>query len=116
MVGLMWGPQGIPRDENERSVLLDSMMTKAAEEGIPLEKICINQSLFQCPPSSVSFKDALLLCSGCLISLQGANLRAAYQMSQTVRLTSYETFSTKFICACLRSVGSRLPSWTDSTK
>ncbi len=39
MVGLMWGPQGIPRDENERSVLLDSMMTKAAEYGIPLEKI-----------------------------------------------------------------------------
>lgn len=39
MVGLMWGPQGIPRDENERSVLLDSMMTKAAEYGIPFEKI-----------------------------------------------------------------------------
>lgn len=39
MVGLMWGPEGIPRDENERSVLLDSMMTKAAEEGISLEKI-----------------------------------------------------------------------------
>ncbi len=39
MVGLMWGPQGIPRDENERSVLLDSMMLKAAEFGIPLEKI-----------------------------------------------------------------------------
>jgi 5-methyltetrahydrofolate corrinoid/iron sulfur protein methyltransferase len=39
MVGLMWGPEGIPRDENERSVLLDSMMTKAAEEGISLERI-----------------------------------------------------------------------------
>ncbi|MDQ1238040.1 MAG: 5-methyltetrahydrofolate corrinoid/iron sulfur protein methyltransferase, partial [Thermodesulfobacteriota bacterium] len=39
MVGLMWGPQGIPRDENERSVLLDSMMTKAGEYGIPFEKI-----------------------------------------------------------------------------
>jgi len=39
MVGLMWGPEGIPRDENERSVLLDSMMTKAAEYGIPLGKI-----------------------------------------------------------------------------
>lgn len=39
MVGLMWGPQGIPRDENERSVLLDSMMTKAAEDGIALERI-----------------------------------------------------------------------------
>jgi 5-methyltetrahydrofolate corrinoid/iron sulfur protein methyltransferase len=39
MVGLMWGPDGIPRDENERAVLLDSMMTKAAEFGIPLEKI-----------------------------------------------------------------------------
>ena len=39
MVGLMWGPEGIPRDENERAVLLDSMMTKAAEEGIGLERI-----------------------------------------------------------------------------
>lgn len=39
MVGLMWGPDGIPRDENERAVLLDSMMTKAAELEIPLEKI-----------------------------------------------------------------------------
>jgi len=39
MVGLMWGPQGIPRDENERAVLLDTMMTKAAEEGIDLERI-----------------------------------------------------------------------------
>jgi 5-methyltetrahydrofolate corrinoid/iron sulfur protein methyltransferase len=39
MVGLMWGPQGIPRDENERAVLLDSMMTRAAEEGISLERI-----------------------------------------------------------------------------
>lgn len=39
MVGLMWGPDGIPRDENERAVLLDSMMTKAAETGIELESI-----------------------------------------------------------------------------
>ncbi len=39
MVGLMWGPDGIPRDENERSVLLDSMMTKAGEYDIPFEKI-----------------------------------------------------------------------------
>ena len=39
MVGLMWGPQGIPRDENERAVLLDSMMTQTAELGIGLEKI-----------------------------------------------------------------------------
>ena len=39
MVGLMWGPQGIPRDENERAVLLDTMMTQAAEHGIGLERI-----------------------------------------------------------------------------
>ncbi len=39
MVGLMWGPEGIPRDENERAVLLDSMMTKAAELGIEIERI-----------------------------------------------------------------------------
>ena len=35
----MWGPDGIPRDENERAVLLDSMMTQATELGIPFEKI-----------------------------------------------------------------------------
>lgn len=39
MVGLMWGPEGIPRDENERSVLLDSMMMKATELDIPLDRI-----------------------------------------------------------------------------
>jgi 5-methyltetrahydrofolate corrinoid/iron sulfur protein methyltransferase len=39
MVGLMWGPEGIPRDENERAVLLDTMMTKAGELGIGLERI-----------------------------------------------------------------------------
>jgi 5-methyltetrahydrofolate corrinoid/iron sulfur protein methyltransferase len=39
MVGLMWGPDGIPRDENERALLLDSMMTQAGENGIELEKI-----------------------------------------------------------------------------
>ncbi len=39
MVGLMWGPDGIPRDENERTILLDSMMTQATELGIGLESI-----------------------------------------------------------------------------
>ncbi|MFC1836117.1 dihydropteroate synthase [Thermodesulfobacteriota bacterium] len=39
MVGLMWGPDGIPRDENERAVLLDSLMTQAMELGITLEQI-----------------------------------------------------------------------------
>ncbi len=39
MVGLMWGPEGIPRDENERAILLDTMVTKAAELGIELEQI-----------------------------------------------------------------------------
>ncbi len=39
MVGLMWGPDGIPRDENERALLLDTMMTQASEHGIELERI-----------------------------------------------------------------------------
>jgi 5-methyltetrahydrofolate corrinoid/iron sulfur protein methyltransferase len=39
MVGLMWGPEGIPRDENERAMLLDSMMTKAVELDISLDRI-----------------------------------------------------------------------------
>ncbi|MEW6111323.1 MAG: dihydropteroate synthase [Thermodesulfobacteriota bacterium] len=39
MVGLMWGPEGIPRDENERAMLLDTMMTKAVEFDISLDRI-----------------------------------------------------------------------------
>lgn len=42
MVALMWGPDGIPRDENERSMLLDSMMTKGAEYGISLERMWVD--------------------------------------------------------------------------
>lgn len=42
MVALMWGPDGIPRDENERSMLLDSMMTKGAEYGIALERMWVD--------------------------------------------------------------------------
>lgn len=42
MVALMWGPDGIPRDENERSMLLDSMMTKGAEYGIELERMWVD--------------------------------------------------------------------------
>jgi 5-methyltetrahydrofolate corrinoid/iron sulfur protein methyltransferase len=39
MVGLMWGPEGIPRDENERAILLDSMMSQTTELGIDLPRI-----------------------------------------------------------------------------
>jgi 5-methyltetrahydrofolate corrinoid/iron sulfur protein methyltransferase len=42
MVALMWGPDGIPRDENERSMLLDSMMTKGTEYGISLERMWVD--------------------------------------------------------------------------
>jgi len=39
MVGLMWGPDGIPRDENERAELLSNMLIRTEEHGISVERI-----------------------------------------------------------------------------
>jgi 5-methyltetrahydrofolate corrinoid/iron sulfur protein methyltransferase len=41
-VALLWGPEGMPRDEAERGVLATELMTKAAEHGIPNEDIWID--------------------------------------------------------------------------
>jgi 5-methyltetrahydrofolate corrinoid/iron sulfur protein methyltransferase len=41
-VALLWGPEGMPRDEAERGVLATELMTKAAEYGIPNEDIWID--------------------------------------------------------------------------
>jgi 5-methyltetrahydrofolate corrinoid/iron sulfur protein methyltransferase len=34
MIGLMWGPEGMPRDEHERGMLTAEILAKAAEYGI----------------------------------------------------------------------------------
>jgi len=39
MVGLMWGPEGMPRDENERGMLTAEILAKAAEYDIENERI-----------------------------------------------------------------------------
>ncbi len=41
-VALLWGPEGMPRDEAERGVLATELMTKAAEYGLPNEDIWID--------------------------------------------------------------------------
>jgi len=41
-VALLWGPEGMPRDEAERGVLATELMTKAAEYGISNEDIWID--------------------------------------------------------------------------
>ena len=41
-VALLWGPEGMPRDEAERGVLATELMNKAAEYGIPNEDIWID--------------------------------------------------------------------------
>lgn len=41
-VGLLWGPEGMPRDEHERGALTEVIRTKAAEYGIPTERIWID--------------------------------------------------------------------------
>jgi 5-methyltetrahydrofolate corrinoid/iron sulfur protein methyltransferase len=38
-VALMWGPEGLPRDENERAALCVELLYAANEAGIPNEKI-----------------------------------------------------------------------------
>ncbi len=39
MVALMWGPEGLPRDENERAALAVELMYAANEAGVPNEDI-----------------------------------------------------------------------------
>ena len=41
-VGLLWGPEGMPRDEHERGALTETIRAKAAEYGIPMERIWID--------------------------------------------------------------------------
>lgn len=41
-VALLWGPEGMPRDEAERGVLATELMNKAAEYGIPYEDVWID--------------------------------------------------------------------------
>ncbi len=41
-VALLWGPEGMPRDEAERGVLATELMSKAVEYGIPNEDVWID--------------------------------------------------------------------------
>jgi hypothetical protein len=38
----MWGPEGLPRDENERAALCVELLYFANEAGIPNEKIWVD--------------------------------------------------------------------------
>jgi 5-methyltetrahydrofolate corrinoid/iron sulfur protein methyltransferase len=42
IVALMWGPDGLPRDENERAALAVELIYAANEAGIPNEKIWVD--------------------------------------------------------------------------
>jgi 5-methyltetrahydrofolate corrinoid/iron sulfur protein methyltransferase len=41
-IGLLWGPEGMPRDENERGALAAELLYKASELNIPPERIFID--------------------------------------------------------------------------
>ncbi|MBA3035775.1 MAG: dihydropteroate synthase [Desulfobacterium sp.] len=41
-IALMWGPDGLPRDENERAALCVELLYAANEAGIPNEKIWVD--------------------------------------------------------------------------
>ncbi|UCG65610.1 MAG: dihydropteroate synthase [Deltaproteobacteria bacterium] len=42
MIALMWGPEGLPRDENERATLAVELIYAANEAGIPNEDIFVD--------------------------------------------------------------------------
>ena len=42
MVALMWGPEGLPRDENERAALAVELIYAANEAGVPNEDIFVD--------------------------------------------------------------------------
>ena len=41
-VGLLWGPEGMPRDEHERGALAEVIRSNAAAHGIPMERIFLD--------------------------------------------------------------------------
>ncbi len=41
-VGLLWGPEGMPRDEHERGALAEVIRSNAAAQGIPMERIWLD--------------------------------------------------------------------------
>ena len=41
-VGLLWGPEGMPRDEHERGALAEVIRSSAAAHGIPMERIWLD--------------------------------------------------------------------------
>ena len=41
-VGLLWGPEGMPRDEHERGALAEVIRSSAAGHGIPMERIWLD--------------------------------------------------------------------------
>jgi 5-methyltetrahydrofolate corrinoid/iron sulfur protein methyltransferase len=47
VIGLMWGPEGLPRDANERAALAAELLWRAAEAGVAPESIWIDPIL--CP-------------------------------------------------------------------
>ena len=50
-VGLLWGPEGMPRDEHERGSLAEVIRSNAAALGIPMERIFLDPT---CGLSNVS--------------------------------------------------------------
>jgi 5-methyltetrahydrofolate corrinoid/iron sulfur protein methyltransferase len=42
MIALMWGPEGLPRDENERAALCVELLYAANEAGVPNEDIFVD--------------------------------------------------------------------------
>ncbi|MFO7783619.1 MAG: dihydropteroate synthase [Thermodesulfobacteriota bacterium] len=42
MIALMWGPEGLPRDENERAALAVELLYAANEAGVPNEDIFVD--------------------------------------------------------------------------
>jgi 5-methyltetrahydrofolate corrinoid/iron sulfur protein methyltransferase len=42
MIALMWGPEGLPRDENERGALAAELIYAANEAGVPNESIFVD--------------------------------------------------------------------------
>ena len=62
-VALMWGPDGLPRDENERAALCVELLYFANEAGIPNEKIWVDGIV---TPVNIQQAQAI-----CLMDFQG---------------------------------------------
>ena len=116
MIGLMWGPEGMPRDEHERGMLTAEILAKAAEYDIENERIWFDPII---APLNIQ-QNQLIATLEYMQMLQDmapgqVHLRPV-QLLATACPMSCGPSSTAPTSSCCNATAWCPPSWTPSTR